>query len=251
MLTNMMGVIANQSWVIPNGLLNNLLLLYGLDSNVLDSSVNWNDGTAFSMAYNTSDKVLWSASGDFVVSWSYDASLWWQTWAHINTWIPFWSNNISIWVWVKPSSNNDVQIVINNDSGWFDNSLSLGICCEWTSVSTSNTFCAIHQNSSTSSRFVVEDDATISTSSRTHFVYTYDGSTQRLYRDWSEVDSTSRSWLTLNANNITIGRRFWSAIRFYNWLLDQPLVSQAVWTPTQVMQLYNSWSGLAFADFTS
>jgi len=234
-----------------NWLLTDLRWLYELDSNVNDSSSNSNDGTASSFSYNTSDKKLWSASGDCIASGTFDNTLGWESGWFFDTWTSIGSNAFSYSVRVKPDTDNKVQTIISNDANWYDNSTQIGVCVEGTTISTDNTFCVVHQHSSESTRYVVEDTQTISTTVWTHFVYTYDGTTMRLYTDWVEVDTTTKSWLIVNTNDIKIWRRSGSSIRFYNWLLDSVGLWIKALTATQVSQLYNSWSWLPYADFTA
>lgn len=233
-----------------NGLLNNLDAHYAFENNANDSTWSFN-GTATNMVYVSSGQFLGSYSADFVATWTYDASLWWQWWWYINTGYTFGSSTYSILMTVKPDTTNNVQTYLSNDSWWFDNSLQAWVCVEWTWVSTTNRFVVVHQNWANSTRYVVEDSADISTSNWTQYLYTYDWTTQRLYRNWTLVDSTVKSWLTLNARAFYLGRRHWTAIRYWNGLWDETVFRDGiVLDGTDASTLWNSWSWLPYSSYT-
>ncbi len=87
-------------------------------------------------------------------------------------------------------------------------------------------------------------------SSMYHIVLTYDNGTCKFYVD-RVLKETNTSVITSFHDNMYVGRYFsnLSTTNIASGRIDQPVVTDAVWDQTQVDEIYQSGSGLAYINF--
>lgn len=196
-----------------------LVAYYPFDGDVNDATTLGNDGTDNTSAgYNGSGQVG-SDSKDFDGSNDYVATG--------NSSFGDGSTNISVAAWVNSNKSND-STYRSITSRWG------GDVFLFQKVGSGEVKFQVSESSSNSAS--VTDSSAISTSTWIHYCGTYNGSTVRLYRDGSQVASTSASF-TLNTassemmvGKTTGGSNYWHGliddIRFYDRVLSQQEVNK-------------------------
>lgn len=210
-------------------LADNLVTYWKLDGDSIDEEGN-NTGTDTSMTYGTSVKVIVEA-GIFngTTSKITIASL---------TSIPTGSASRSLQAWVR----------INDTGG--------GIICMYGTASTAAMF-YLAINSTNVLFYGIARDYTPATTNAIntwfHVVLTYNGTTLRLYKNGSELGSGATLALnTATSTDMVLGEQSggFAGDGPLNGYLDEVVWWDRALSAAEVTELYNSGSGLSYADIT-
>jgi hypothetical protein len=157
------------------------------------------------------------------------------------------TGTISVSCWVNPtalpSTGNIIDILARttNSAGFYGWDLRLrddagAQQLEWalTNTSSINTFVTIN--------------TTLPTSTWSHLVGTYDGTTARLYLNGIQIGSTTGSWNGLGTNNFYIGAVNYNAgvTRFFNGDIDEVGIWSRPLTASEITTIYNNGIGLQY-----
>lgn len=147
-------------------------------------------------------------------------------------------SNLSISAWVNPDNQNDGAVMFANDTPGFDNSLQMGVRPEVNAYGITKKFSMIYQRNSDATRHGVSDTADIEASVWTNYVFTYDGSNMKLYRNGLLVDTTALSSAVFSSTAVTLGFNTGSG-RCWDGKLDDIAIYSRALTANEAKEIYN------------
>lgn len=218
-------------------LLTDLSCYYKLDGDAT-KSFGTNDGTANNTTF-AAGKISQAATFSGIVTSNILVA--------DSTDFTFGSNDFSVSMWVKKTTNGTRQIFAGQSSALGTTS-TISFLLEFRTTNTVRAIVAY--NTSTTS--LPESSGTITDTAWHHIVLVRDGSTMRLYIDGS-ADGTAAISGTVNdaTNNFGLGRGGDINQNFFPGSIDEVGVWKRKLTPAEVGQLYNSGNGLTYPFSTS
>ena len=190
----------------------NTLAYLKLENDANDSSWNSHNGTASNITYTTLStwkKVATFAGNSTIVL---NSSL-------FSSWV-FTCNIYVYWTWFGTSELNVIMWNANSDSQWYYSDHYWGTL-RWCVNNT------IIQNTG----YVTD----------TWFLYTitHDGSTIRMYKNWSLLTTVSYSWTTYTVRNFYLWYRAYGNDRYWKWYMSEFICENRVWSDADISAYYN------------
>ena len=154
--------------------------------------------------------------------------------------LPSGNSQYSIAFWVNPTalptSTNKMSLV-NYGAGSVSNDV-IGV--------------VLYNNSGTQkinnvfTNLDIEVTNTLPTSTWSHLVVTYDGSTATMYLNGTSINSTAKSSLSVSSTNLTLGTWINGTAFRFNGAIDETGIWNRALSSTEVTALYNGGLGLSY-----
>lgn len=209
-----------------------------MDGNSNDSTANWNNGTDTDMSYDNAYGIInqW-ASANGTSSCIQLPADW--TWLNIT-----WGDARSVSFWLKTSDTGGYIIGLTDGLGGDGRWIWLNVW-PWSS---SGCF-AFYDGNWTPTSVSANDNV------YHHRVFTKNGSSLVLYKDWASVFTSSNGWSTTSSawqgKALMSDGRTSGKAQYTSWYIDEVGVRSKELSSTEVTALYNGGAGITYPFSTS